>query len=106
MSVAVILCTVPTRDVADTITRALLEKKLAACVNIAGPVTSVYEWEGSIQEDTEYQLFIKTTQACADDTYQCVKQHHPYDVPEWLVIDNISGSKPYIDWLTTTVSDK
>ena len=106
MSITLILCTVPDKTVATKISHALISGRLAACVNVLGPVTSVYEWDGSIQEDTEYQLVIKTTPANCDEAYECVKALHPYDVPEWLMIDNVSGSEPYTRWLTTTVLSK
>lgn len=104
MSVRIVLCTVPDKKTGKRIAAELIEKQIAACVNIAGPVTSLYMWEGKVQDDEEYQLIIKTSSARLDDAYKTVCALHPYDVPEWLVLDNVSGSAAYVNWLQQIVT--
>lgn len=106
MSVRVILCTVPDKKTGQSIAEKLVAEHIAACVNIAGPVVSHYLWEGAVQEDEEYQLIIKTNASRVDDAYHAVCELHPYEVPEWLIIDNVSGSTEYINWLQQTVAPK
>ncbi|WP_414828982.1 divalent-cation tolerance protein CutA [Alteromonas sp. H39] len=104
MSVKIALCTVPDKKTGSEIAARLVKDQLAACVNVAGPVMSFYQWDGALQQGEEFQLIIKTTHDKVDDAYTCVEDLHPYDVMEWLVIDEISGSNAYVNWLTTSVN--
>lgn len=104
MSVRIILCTVPDKKTGKHIAAELVEKRIAACVNIAGPMVSRYLWDGAVQDDEEYQLIIKTSAARLEDAHALVCELHPYDVPEWLIIDNVSGSAEYVNWLQQTVT--
>ncbi|RDV24902.1 divalent-cation tolerance protein CutA [Alteromonas aestuariivivens] len=100
MAVSLIFCTVPNQEVGRLIANQLVEQRAAACVKIVPGVTSVYRWQGKVEVDQECQLLIKTTAGKVAMAYQLMVQMHPYEEPEWLVLDNASGSKGYLEWIT------
>jgi periplasmic divalent cation tolerance protein len=83
------------------IARALVERRLAACVNLIPAVTSFYRWEGAIQQDTESTLLIKTRRSLVAALTEAVKELHPYTVPEVLVLPASAerSSAPYVSWV-------
>lgn len=95
----VVLCTAPDAEVGARLARGLVEARLAACVNVIPGLRSFYSWQGRVQDDTEVQLFIKTRRGRLEDVERWIGEHHPYDVPEVLVLSVAGGSKPYLDWL-------
>lgn len=95
----VVLCTAPDAEVGARLARGLVEARLAACVNVIPGLRSFYSWQGRVQDDTEVQLFIKTRRGRVEDVERWIGEHHPYDVPEVLVLSVAGGSKPYLDWL-------
>lgn len=97
--VRIVLCTVPNEGVAETLARALLEERLAACVNILPGVRSMYRWQGEIEDDRELLLVIKTQADRYQQLEQRIRALHPYQVCEVLSFDVVEGSKPYVDWL-------
>jgi len=97
--VRVVLCSVPSEAVGETIARALLEERLAACVNMLPGVRSLYRWQGKIEDDRELLLVIKTASGCYEELEQRIRALHPYQVCEVLALDVAQGSQPYIDWL-------
>lgn len=99
MKPMVAFVTAATADEATRIARALVEERLAACVNIASPITSVYQWEGQVQQDAEVLLVIKTTDARLPDLIRRVKALHSYQVPEVIAIPIADGSPEYLRWL-------
>ena len=90
--------TFPDGDSARRVARALVEKKLAACVNIHGPMTSLYEWQGKLEAGTEFAAFIKTRRAHVDAVTRDARALHPYSVPCFLVLPIESGNADYLDW--------
>ena len=98
----VTLCTAPEAD-AEKIASALVEKRLAACVNILGNCQSIYRWDGKITADTEALLIIKTSEDKVDRLREELVDLHPYDVPEVLALAVDSGHIPYIDWIQSSV---
>ena len=90
---------VPSQDVASAIAMALIERQLAGCVQITGPVTSIYRWEGEIETAKEYRLTIKTTQAAYGSMLAAILELHPYDVPEVLALSISDGHADYLEWL-------
>ena len=76
---------------------------LAACVSVLPRMRSVYTWEGVPQVDEEQQLIIKTTTEMVDDLFEALKERHPYDVPEFLVLPVIDGSDDYLRWVEKSV---
>lgn len=98
--------TVPDEKVAKTISQGIVKGKLAACVNIIPKVTSVYEWEGAINEDSELLLMIKTRTSRIDDLTNYVKENHPYKVCEVIATSIEKGNQPYLDWIGSVVPEK
>ena len=88
-------------DKAAGLARALVEQRLAACVNVLPGVTSIYRWEGKIQEDAESTLLIKTRRELVADVTNAVRALHPYSVPEVVAIPLASdrGNAAYLDWV-------
>ena len=98
----VVLVTAASEQEAKTLAKELLNKKLAACVN-SFPVQSTYLWEGSVQQEQEFQLIIKTSQACFSDLEKAIVSLHSYDVPEIIAIPIIRGSQAYLNWLSSSL---
>ena len=98
-----VLVTAPNEKEAKTIARKVVEKKLAACVNIVSRLSSVYRWEGDVQEDAEVLMLIKTTKKRLEKLEKLVKKLHCYDVPELVVLKIEGGSSEYMKWLQKSV---
>jgi len=81
------------------IAHALIEEKLAACVNIVSPIRSIYRWEGKIWDEKEWLLIIKTQTARFEDVEKRVKSLHSYSLPEIVALPIINGSSSYLNWL-------
>jgi periplasmic divalent cation tolerance protein len=94
--------TTPPAD-AQRIAEALVERRLAACVNVVPAVASTYRWEGAVQRDEEALLIIKTTSAALDAVEALLRELHPYDTFELLALDVAGGSAPYLAWLGDAV---
>jgi len=98
-----VLVTCPTLLEARKVSRSLLQKHLAACVNIqATPVESIYRWKGKIETAREHLLLIKTTTRRLKSLEKEVLRLHSYETPEFLVLSISAGSKPYLSWLATS----
>lgn len=95
----VIYCTFPDRDIALSIAGELIDSKLAACVNVLGSITSIYNWEGARQQETEVAVLIKTRSGLAHAVTQRVADLHPYDVPAVLVMAVDDGLPAFLDWI-------
>ena len=77
----------------------IVEKRLAACVQIISKINSIYEWEGKIHDDQEYLLLIKTSEKLVKKLNTFVEKNHTYEVPEFLVTPIIGGSDDYLEWM-------
>jgi periplasmic divalent cation tolerance protein len=92
---------------ARKIARALVEDRLAACVNIfSNPVESIYRWKGKLEVAREHLLLIKTVESRLKELERTVEQLHSYEVPEFVVLPIVSGSKKYLSWLSENASPK
>jgi len=100
---AIILTTVSTVEEGESIANKLVEKELAACINIIPKINSVYRWEGQIQSESEVLLLIKTTKDLETEVYRDVQNVHPYDTPELITLPITNGSDSYLDWMTAAV---
>ncbi|HXG58307.1 MAG TPA: divalent-cation tolerance protein CutA [Thermoanaerobaculia bacterium] len=95
----IVLTTLGTGFNARALATDLVERRLVACVNIVGPITSIYRWEGRVHEEGEQLLIMKTTEERVPELRDALFAQHPYEVPEFVVvtIDRIEG--PYAGWL-------
>ena len=93
-----ILTTMPDDSRAGVLARTLVEEGLAACVNVYGPMVSTYQWQGRIAEEAERQVVIKTTRARLAALETRLRALHPYDLPEFVVID-AAASDAYAAWV-------
>ena len=96
----VVLTTTDSADEAERLARLLVDAHLAACVQITGPVRSVFRWEGAVSVEPEWQLWLKTDAARVDDLHDRLVAEHTYDVPEVLVLPVVGGHGPYLAWVT------
>ncbi|XP_035903459.1 divalent-cation tolerance protein CutA isoform X1 [Anopheles stephensi] len=103
---SVAFVTVPDNTVAVNVARQLVEKSLVACVNIIPGLTSIYAWEGKINEDPEVLLMIKTRTSRVEDLIRHVREVHPYSVAEVIAMPIAQGNAPYLDWIGKTVGPR
>jgi periplasmic divalent cation tolerance protein len=97
-TVSIVLTTLGADADAAAIARTLIDERLAACVNILPPMTSVYRWQGKVEQDREQQMVIKTASDRVADLQGRLRQLHPYELPEFLVLD-ATGSEAYLAWV-------
>lgn len=98
-TIVIALTTFPVDGDVEAFARALVDERLAACVNVLDGVTSVYRWQSAVQVERERQLILKTTADRVDALRERVLALHPYDVPEFLVLTASSGSEAYMKWV-------
>jgi periplasmic divalent cation tolerance protein len=100
----IVLTTAGSQNEARRIADALVERKLAACVNIISKVQAIYRWQGKTQEAEEWMLIIKSSQNLFEKLRDAIKELHPYELPECisLVVDN--GSEDYLNWITESLA--
>jgi periplasmic divalent cation tolerance protein len=96
-----IFTTLPDQNAARILARQLVERRLAACVNVLSPCTSVYRWQGALNEDGEVPVIIKTAAANYSRVETFVRERHPYELPELLAVDIANGLPDYLAWVTT-----
>lgn len=94
-----VLTNLPDAAAAKAIARQLVERRLAACVNMLPQVQSIYQWNGAVEEANEITLLIKTTQGRYADLEALIKAAHPYDVPEIIAMPIVQGLPQYLDWI-------
>ena len=100
----VALSTVGPREDAERIARALVERRLAACVNVVPGLWSVYRWKGGIEADAETLLVIKTARERIEELKTALLSLHPYELPELIVLPIEGGHAPYLAWLAEGVA--
>ncbi|HYT48055.1 MAG TPA: divalent-cation tolerance protein CutA [Burkholderiales bacterium] len=99
MSALLVLTNVPERAAAERLADLLVEKKLAACVNILAPCRSVYRWQGAVQHDEEHPMLIKTTSERYAALEQALRAGHPYELPEIIAVPIERGLPAYLAWV-------
>lgn len=97
--VIVVFSTTSSKKEAKRIAKALVEKRVAACVSIFGPIKSVYWWKGKVEESEECFLMVKTIQDKYNELEKVIREIHSYQVPEILAVPVVNGLKEYIEWL-------
>lgn len=95
----VVLITAPKEEDAAAMARALVEGRLAACVNIVRQIRSIYRWQGKIEDDQEVLMIAKTRRECFADLEKKVKELHSYTVPEIVALPIVAGYEDYLGWL-------
>jgi periplasmic divalent cation tolerance protein len=95
--------TTTTMEEARKIAAELVEERLAACVQIVQPITSVYRWQGNVEEEKEVLLLIKSTRDLVPRIAELLDRIHPYEVPELIATPIIGGSNTYLNWLAENV---
>jgi periplasmic divalent cation tolerance protein len=98
-----VLATAGSEEEAKELARELVKRRLAACVNIAPRVSSIYLWRGKIEESEEYLLIIKTRAESFARVRQCIEELHSYDLPECLAIPITDGSAAYLNWIAESL---
>jgi periplasmic divalent cation tolerance protein len=96
---ALVLTTVPDDDKGESIARALVEERLAACVNLLPPMTSIYRWRGAVERESERQVIIKTSRARIPALQARLAALHPYELPEFIVLGVADGGAAYLKWI-------
>ena len=103
LDVLSVTTTVGSRSDADTLARLLLQRRLAACVQVEEGLTSFYRWQGKDCADAEVRLTIKTLPGCREALHAFLGEHHPYDVPQFLAL-TMQASDEYFEWVRSEVS--
>ena len=99
----VVLSTASNAEEAHTIARSLVEKQFAACVNIVGPIQSVYRWKGEVEEAHEFLLLMKTTADNISRLRDELARLHSYEIPECIALEIESGLPAYLEWISESV---
>jgi periplasmic divalent cation tolerance protein len=94
-----VITTTTRKAEAQSIARTLVEQRLAACVQVLGPITSTYWWQGAIETNHEWQCWIKSRRDLYEQIEQAIRQVHSYEVPEILAMPVVAGSASYLKWL-------
>jgi len=97
--------TTGSEEEAHRLASALLEVGLAACVQVIGPISSRYWWQGSLESAAEWLCLAKTTDDLVDEVVAVVRTAHSYDTPEVIVVAVVGGDEAYLQWITDTVHD-
>jgi periplasmic divalent cation tolerance protein len=98
-----VLVTAGSREEAERIAHAVVEERLAACVNLLGGVRSIYRWQGAVETADEVLLLIKTRSDAIDSLRERVMELHSYEVPEFVVLEIAGGSDAYLAWIRASV---
>lgn len=99
--VLMVLSNLPDRDAAERLARHLVDRRLAACVNILAPCQSVYRWQGQVEGAEEVPVLIKTTATRYAELEGAIRSMHPYQVPEIIALSVSHGLEAYLQWVRT-----
>lgn len=102
----VVLCTCASAEEAAKIARALVEKKMAACVNVMASIRSIYRWKDAIEDQQESLLVIKSSRALFNELRAEIEKLHSYEVPEVIAVPIVDGSEGYLEWLDRELAAK
>lgn len=94
-----VITTTEKKEDAEKITRVLIEKRLAGCIQIIGPITSTYWWKNNMEKAEEWLCFIKSKRNLYKEIETCIKEIHPYETPEIISLPIVEGNKNYLKWL-------
>ena len=102
----IVLTTAGSRDEAQRIAHALVHRRQAACVNLIGPIDSLYRWKDEVQTAQEWLLLIKTTAARFDEVQATIRELHSYELPECVQLAIENGSEEYLNWIGDNVTQE
>ncbi|MCD6388613.1 MAG: divalent-cation tolerance protein CutA [Desulfobulbaceae bacterium] len=101
-----VVTTVGTAEVGEQIAERLVAERLAACVQISGPITSTYHWKGKIEQEREYVCTAKTFRKNYSEIEKIILELHPYDTPEIIATPVLAASKGFLDWLQSELAKR
>ena len=101
-----VITTTDSTDEAEELARGIVGARLGACVQIVGPIRSVYWWEGQVEAAEEWQCWVKTDADRVEELTSFIETNHSYDVPEVVVLPITSGSEAYLNWLTSETREE
>ncbi|MDR0234570.1 MAG: divalent-cation tolerance protein CutA [Zoogloeaceae bacterium] len=104
--ILLVLVTMPDRESAGRLAAALVENRLAACVNLLSPCHSVYRWQGRVERADEIPMLIKTGKERYPALEAFVRAHHPYELPEIIALPLAEGLPPYLDWVAAMSAEE
>jgi periplasmic divalent cation tolerance protein len=99
-----VVSNLPDRASAEKLARALIEARLAACVNVLSPCRSVYRWKGKVEDAEEFPVLIKTTRARYPALEAAIRENHPYELPEIIAVHLAGGLPAYLEWVAAETS--
>lgn len=99
-----VVTTMASREDAERMARALVEKRLAACAQVSGPLTSFFWWEEKIDRSEEYACVIKTRKDLFEEVEEAIRGLHPYQVPEILATPVVAGGREYLQWMAAELA--
>lgn len=100
MTHVVVLTTAPSEEEAHKLADMILRERLAACIQVTSPITAIYRWKGEVYHDTEWQLWIKTTEERARQLTTWIPKNHSGDLPEVITLPIAGGLPAYLNWIT------
>jgi periplasmic divalent cation tolerance protein len=101
-----VLTATGTKDSAERIAKNLVEKRLAACVQVFGPIMSIYHWKGQIESAGEWLCLMKSRKNLFDDIIRTIREIHPYETPEIMSVPVLDGSEDYLAWLESELKEE
>lgn len=101
-----VMTTVERQEDAEQIARTLVENRLAACVQVLGPIASTYHWQGSIESSREWLCLAKSRASLYAQIEEAIRKVHPYQVPEILALPIVAGSQSYLQWIDQETAGK
>ena len=101
METILVFSNLPDRDSAEQLAKLLIAQRLAACVNVLSPCTSVYRWQGAVETADEIPVLIKTTRERYPALEAAIRAHHPYELPEIIAVPLAAGLPAYLEWINT-----
>ncbi len=107
MKPLLVMTNLPDQDSARRVAEALIDERLAACVNVFAPCVSTYRWRGAVETAQEFPLLVKTTESRYDKVEAAILKHHPYELPEIVAVPICAGLPGYLAWIAAeTDNDK
>jgi len=99
-----VLISIDSEDAAKELQRLLVEHRAAACVQVLGPISSTYWWQGEIEDAQEWLCLAKTQARLYQKLESLVKENHPYQTPEIIAVPIVAGNKAYLEWIEATTT--